>query len=85
MVHATERKLSRNENPVPHPEPFVKFVKTHFALCLFGVRTRREIQIAIDAKTLMGANQRTISWSVLVVREQIMPKTINIATERRTI
>ncbi len=61
MVHATERKDKRKENGMPQPEPLVKFVKTHFADCLLGVCTRRAMQMATEASTLIGANQRTIS------------------------
>src|ERR1700710_2650109 len=85
MTHATERKLRRKEKPTPHPEPLVKWVKTHFAFARLGVRTRRVIQIAIVAITLIGANQITISCKLLVVREQIMPKRMRNAIERRTI
>lgn len=85
MVQATERKLSRKENPVPHPEPLVKCVKTHFALGLSGVRTRSAMQMAVDARMLIGANHRTISWRVLVVREQMIPKMTRIATDKRQI
>jgi hypothetical protein len=63
----------------------VKFVKTHVALALFGVRVSSATQIAVEASTLIGANQSTISWRVLVVREQIIPKMMRIATESKTI
>jgi hypothetical protein len=42
----------RKENPrLPHPEPSVTSVKTHFALCLFGVKIRSATQMLIDART----------------------------------
>jgi hypothetical protein len=85
MTHATERKESKKEKAVPQPEPLVKLVKTQVADCLFGVRARRTMQIARVAKTLMGANQKTISWRVFVVREQITPKMMSISIERSTI
>lgn len=81
--HGEETEQERE--PGTQPEPLVKCVKTHFALALFGVRTRSAIQIAVEAIMLIGANQRTISWSVLVVREQIIPKMTRIATDRRHI
>ena len=63
----------------------MKFVKTHFADCFSGVRIRRAMQIEKVAKTLMGANQRTMRWRVLVAREQIMPAMTRMPMERRTI
>jgi hypothetical protein len=52
MVHATERKPRRNEKPLlPQPEPSMTVVNTHVGLCLFGVRMRSAMQIAIDAMT----------------------------------
>ena len=63
----------------------MKFVKTHFADCLLGVMTRRTMQIMSVARTLMGANQRTILWRVLVVREQITPLIMSIAIESKTV
>lgn len=50
---------SKNENPLlPQPEPSVTSVKTHLALCLLGVRTKRAIQIATEATT--KKNERLI-------------------------
>ena len=85
MTHATDRKLRKNEKGVPHPEPSMKWPNTQLACCLFGVRTRRETQIAIDARTLIGANQRMILWRFFVVREQIMPVTTKTAIDSRTV
>jgi len=84
MVQATERKERRNEKPVPHPEPSVKLVNTHLADCLLGVRTRRETHIAMEASTLIGANQRTILWRVRVAKLQMMPHSIRTTIESRT-
>lgn len=85
MVQATERNDKKNEKTVPQPEPLVKFVKTHLKDCLFGVRIKRVMHIASDARILIGANHITISWRVLVVREQMMPKIIKSAIDSKTI
>lgn len=85
MVQATDRKERRKEKPVPQPEPLVKVVKTNEAGASFGVRVRREMHIAMVARTFMGANQRTIWCKIRVAREQIMPETIRTRIERRTI
>jgi len=42
----------RKEKPwLPQPEPSMTVVKTHFGLCLFGVRMRRAMQMQMDAIT----------------------------------
>ena len=42
----------RNEKPLlPHPEPSVISVNTHFALCFSGVSIKSAMQIAIEART----------------------------------
>lgn len=52
MVKTGQTHPSRNEKPLlSHPDPSVTVVNTHLALCLFGVRTRRAIQMEIDAMT----------------------------------
>lgn len=84
MTQATERNERRNENPTPHPEPLEKVVKTHFALASSGVRTNSATQIARLARILIGANQITISCRLLVVKEQMVPKMMRKAIERRT-
>lgn len=43
------------------------------------------MQIAVEARTLMGANHRTISCNVLVVNEQMIPNIIRMAADNRTI
>jgi hypothetical protein len=44
---------SKKENALlPHPEPSVKCVNTYSALCLFGVKTSKAMQIENDARTL---------------------------------
>lgn len=43
------------------------------------------MQIAVEAMMLIGANHRTILWSVLVVSEQMMPKITRIATDNKQI
>ena len=85
MVHSTERKDRRKEKPVPHPEPLVKCPKTQEMDCLFGVRMRSAMQMAVEAMMLMGANQMTSLWRAWVVSEQIMPKIVRRQMERRTI
>lgn len=60
MIHATDKNERKKENGVPHPDPLVKCVNTHVADCLLGVKTSRAMQIAIEARTLMGMNQVTI-------------------------
>lgn len=85
MTQATDKKLRKKENVVPHPEPSVKWPNTQLADCRLGVRTRRAIQIETDAKTLIGANQRMILCRLRVVREQIMPVLTRTAMERRTV
>ena len=48
---------SRKLNPLlPHPEPSVKWVNTHLALCFSGVSVSNEMQIATDASTLYHVN-----------------------------
>ena len=43
---------SKNEKPLlPHPDPSVTSVNTHFALCLFGVKRYSVTQILIEAST----------------------------------
>lgn len=52
MVHATDRKPKKKENTLePHPEPSVKWVKTHVAGCLSGVRYSRAMQMQMVAQT----------------------------------
>jgi hypothetical protein len=85
MVHATERKLRKKENAVPQPEPSTNFPKTQLALCLSGVRTSKTIQMAMEAKILIGANQRSIWWRVLVWREEITPNTTSMAIDAREV
>ena len=85
MVHATERKDRRKENPVPHPEPLVKCPKTQAKDCLLGVRMRSAMQIAVEAMMLIGANQMTRLWRACVVSEQMMPKMTKRQIERSTI
>lgn len=52
MVHATEIKPRRKENPFePHPDPSVTCVNTHVAGCLSGVSSNSAIHIPTDAKT----------------------------------
>ena len=51
---------SKKEKPLlPHPEPSVTWVKTHFALGLFGVKTKRVMQIAMDARTDIDQYQKS--------------------------
>lgn len=53
MVHATDKKPKKNENTLePHPDPSVKWVKTHEAGCLSGVRYSNATQIQIVADTV---------------------------------
>lgn len=85
MTQATDKKLRKNEKGVPQPEPSVKCPKTQLAGCRLGVKTRRAMQIEMDAMTLMGANQRMILCRFRVVREQIMPVMTRTAMERRTV
>lgn len=85
MVHATDKNERKNENTVPQPEPLVKFVNTQMNDCLLGVRIRRAMHMEREASMFIGANQITISWRVLVVREQMMPKIMRRAMDRRTI
>lgn len=73
------------ENPVPQPDPSVKVVKTHLKDCLLGVKIKSAIQMASEARTLIGANHNTISCRVFVVKEHIIPNMINKTIERRTI
>jgi len=55
MVQATEMNPSRKENVLePHPDPSVTCVKTHAADGLFGVSTKRAMQMPIDARTISG-------------------------------
>jgi hypothetical protein len=70
---------------VPQPEPSVNCVKTKDAGAREGVRTSREMQIEKVARTLMGANQRTMRCSVRVASEHIMPDIMRIRIERSTI
>lgn len=70
---------------MPQPEPSVKCPKTQAKDCLLGVRMRRVMQIAVEARMLMGANQRTMECRAWVVREQIVPKIMRRQIERRTI
>lgn len=45
MVHETDKKPNRNENPVGvQPESGSIFVKTYFASCLFSVLTNKAMQ-----------------------------------------
>jgi hypothetical protein len=85
MVHATDKKLRRNEKPVPQPEPLVNLPNTQLAGCLFGVKTSRAMQMPTDARMLIGANHRTILCRDLVVKEQTMPQQIRRATAKRNI
>jgi hypothetical protein len=85
MVHATERKLRRKEKVVPQPLPSTKFPKTQLAFCLLGVSIRRAMHMAIDAKTFIGANQRSIWWSVLVGKEQMAPRIRRMAIDARAV
>ena len=62
----------------------MKVVKTQAKDCLFGVRISRAMQMAREAKMLIGAKKRIMVCSILVVREQITPKIMRIAMERRT-
>jgi hypothetical protein len=62
----------------------VKVVKTQAKDFLFGVRISRAMQIAREARMLIGAKKRIMVCRVLVVREQITPKIMRIAMERRT-
>jgi hypothetical protein len=92
----------RNEKPLlPQPEPSVTVVNTHCGLCLFGVRMRRAIQMAIDARTawlldackltlvdyslLIGANQRMIRCNQFVGKEQIVPNKHSTKMASRTV
>lgn len=53
----------RKEKPLlPQPDPSVNVVKTHSALCFSGVRTRRAMQIAIDAMTTVTLVKSSIVW-----------------------
>lgn len=63
----------------------MKWPNTQLAGCLFGVRTKSAIQIAIDAITLIGANQRMMLWRFLVVREHIVPKMIRTPIDSKTV
>jgi hypothetical protein len=86
MVHATARNPSRKLKPLfPHPEPSVKWVKTHLALCFSGVSMSNETQIAIDASTLVGANQRIILCNILELSEQMMPMMMRRRMVSRTV
>lgn len=85
MTQATDKKLRKKENGVPHPEPSVKCPKTQLAGCRLGVRMRRAMQMETDAMTLIGANQRMILCRLRVVREQITPVMTRTAMERRTV
>lgn len=62
----------------------MKVVKTQEKDCLFGVRISRAMQMAREARMLIGAKKRIMVCRVLVVREQITPKIMRIAMERRT-
>ena len=62
----------------------MKVVKTQAKDCLFGVRISRAMQMAREARMFIGAKKRIMVWRVLVVREQMMPKIMRIAMERRT-
>lgn len=59
--------------------------KTQEKDCLLGVRISKVMQIAVDARMLIGANQITSLCRACVVREQITPKIMRRRMERRTI
>jgi len=64
---------SKNEKPLlPHPDPSVTSVNTHFALCLFGVKRYSVTQILIEASTsntlafiidLLNLKRLAVDWS----------------------
>lgn len=86
MHQATFRNPRRKDHPLlPQPESSVKCVKTNEALRLSGVQIKRAMQMPMVARMLIGANQRMIWCSFLVVRVQMMPKMTRTANERRTV
>jgi hypothetical protein len=53
MVQATDKKPRKKENTFePHPDPSVKWVKTHDAGFLSGVRYSKATQMQIVAHTI---------------------------------
>jgi hypothetical protein len=101
-AQTTETNPSKKEKPLlSQPEPSITVVNTHLALCLFGVRTSKAIQIHTDAKTavklvkvcdellqyvlLIGANQRIMRCSQLVGNEQIVPNKHSTNMARSTV
>jgi hypothetical protein len=86
MHQATFRNPRRKDQPLlPQPESSVKWVKTNEALRLSGVQIRRAMHMPIVARMLIGANQRMIWCSFLVVRVHMMPKMTSTANDSRTV